>query len=45
MKSLKSILDMEILQVDWKNIVSINTDRLNGTKNTHESEEMNFLFI
>lgn len=44
MKSLKSILDMDLIQVDWKNIISINNI---GDKNEHKegNEESQFLFI
>ena len=46
MKSVKSILDMNLIQVDWKNIININRNRISDQSESKENnEELNFLFI
>ena len=47
MKSVKSILDMDLIQVDWKNIINIiNINGISGQNESKEnSEDLNFLFI
>ena len=44
MKSLKSILDMELIQVDWKNIISIN-NLIDKKESNEKEEDCGFLFI
>lgn len=44
MKSLKSILDMELIQVDWKNIISIN-NLIDKNESNEKNEDCSFLFI
>lgn len=46
MKSVKSILDMDLIQVDWKNIININRNNfVNQSESKENSEELSFLFI
>ena len=46
MKSVKSILDMDLIQVDWKNIINININNfVNQSESKENSEELSFLFI
>lgn len=42
MKPLKTFLDMELLNVDWKNIINVN---MNTNDSGQENEENSFLFV
>lgn len=46
MKSVKSLLDMDLIQVDWKNIININRNRVGDkSKNKENNKDLSFLFI
>lgn len=44
MNSLKSTLDIELIQMDWRNIISINNS-VDKNELNEKSEDGGFLFI